>query len=68
MVLKMIKVSRALSLTETGSSLVARWFGFRAFTSVAWVQSLIRELRFYKQKKKKRRRRRRMKREKYNKM
>ena len=53
MVLKMIKVSRALSLTETGSSLVARWFGFRAFTSVAWVQSLIRELRFYKQKKKK---------------
>ena len=53
MVLKMIKVSRALSLTETGSSLVARWFGFRAFTSVAWVQSLIRELRFYKPKKKK---------------
>ena len=53
MVLKMIKVSRALSLTETGSSLVARWFGFRAFTSVAWVQSLIRELRYYKPKKKK---------------
>ena len=53
MVLKMIKVSRALSLTETGSSLVARWFGFRAFTSVAWVQSLIREMRLYKPKKKK---------------
>ena len=53
MVLKMIKVSRALSLMETGSSLVAQWFGFRAFAAVAWVQSLIRELRFYKPKKKK---------------
>ena len=64
MVLKMIKVSRALSLTETGSSLVARWFGFRAFTSVAWVQSLIRELRFYKQKKKKKKKKKNKKNEK----
>ena len=54
----MIKVSKALSLTrimETGSSLIACWLGFRAFTAVAWVQSLIRELRSHKpnQKKKK---------------
>ena len=62
MVLKMIKVSRALSLMETGSSLVAQWFGFRAFAAVAWVQSLIRELRFYKPKKKKKKKKKNEKR------
>ena len=30
---------------NTGSSLVAEWLGFWAFTAVAWVQSLVGELR-----------------------
>ena len=32
----------------TESSLVAWWLGFQAFTSVAWVQSLVRGLRSHK--------------------
>ena len=30
---------------ELGSSLVAQWLGFQAFTTMAWVQPLVRELR-----------------------
>ena len=33
---------------NTGSSLVAEWLGFWAFTAVAWVQSLVGELRSHK--------------------
>lgn len=31
-----------------GSSLVVQWVGLGAFTAVAWVQSLFKELRFRK--------------------
>ena len=33
---------------QTGNSLVVQELGFNGFTAVAWVQSLVRELRFYK--------------------
>ena len=38
-----------------GSSLVVQWLELGAFTAVAWVQSLVGELRFGQKKKKKRR-------------
>ena len=31
----------------SGNSLVVQWLRFRAFTIVAWIQSLVRELRSY---------------------
>ena len=34
--------------SEWGNSLVALWLALGAFTAVAWIQSLVRELRTYK--------------------
>ena len=33
---------------KIGNSLVVLWLGFGAFTALAWVQSLVRELRSHK--------------------
>ena len=43
-----MKTNDTVYADSAGSFLVVQWLGFRAFTAVAWVQSLVRELRSHK--------------------
>ena len=43
-----LKMTVNCKIKRTGNSLAVQWLGLRAFTAVAWVQSLVRELRSHK--------------------